>query len=141
MTNVKTGQQKGGIQVRMFDKHTGLYGPVLHSALMMEYDEEEDERYVGGFTIGRFDGNIPQPHGLTWQWRGGEIYHGYLYGKVDSLGRFTGDNITFIYPDMETGLQGKFVNGELVEACSVEIVAERWNNGLKELSFVEERCG
>jgi histone-lysine N-methyltransferase SETD7 len=137
--NIKTGQQKEGLhlQVRVFDKHTRLYGPVPHSALTTEYDEEDDERYVGGFTIGRFVGNIPHPHGLMWQWRGGEIYHGFLYGKVDSQGRFTGDNITFIYPDLETGLQGKFVNGELVEAHAVEIVAERWMNGLKELSFVE----
>ena len=133
----KTVQQKGRIQVRMFDPPTELYGSVPRSALTIEYDEDDDESYVGGFTVGRFDSNIPQPHGLMWQWRGGEIYHGFLYGKVDSLGRFTGDNITFIYPDLETGLQGKFVNGELVDASAVKIVAERWINDLKELSFVK----
>ena len=63
------------------------------------------------------------------------MYHGFLYGQVDSAGRFTGDNIAFIYPDLQTGLQGTFVNGELVETTAVEIVAERWNNGVKELSF------
>ena len=51
--------------------------------------------------------------------------------------KFTGDDIAFIYPYLETGLQGRFINGELVEAQAVEIVAQRLNNGVKELRFVK----
>ena len=51
----------------------------------------------------------------------------------------TGDNITFIYPDLETRLQRRFLKGELVEAHAVEIVAIRWHNGLKELIFEKAR--
>ncbi len=54
---------------------------------------------------------------------------------MDQSGRFTGDKITFIYPDLRTGLRGSFSNGRLVEATEVRIVAERCRGGLKELLF------
>ena len=124
LVGVKSGKLKnGGIQVRMFDPDTEVYEAVPEYALAMEYEDDDQDRFRGGVTIGSFVGD--KPHELTWQWKGGELYHGLLYGQVDSAGMYTGDNITFIYPDLQTGLQGRFVKGELVEAHAVEIVAER----------------
>ena len=52
---------------------------------------------------------------------------------VDNEGKFTGEDITFIYPDFLTGLKGTFVNGVLEHATAVNIVAERCVAGIKEL--------
>ena len=46
-----------------------------------------------------------------------------------------GDNIAYIYPDLETGILGTFEKGELVLGYAVEIVAYRINEGIKELKF------
>ena len=56
-----------------------------------------------------------------------------MYGVVDDSGAFSGDNIIFIYPDFLTGIQGQFVDGELVWGLAVEIIGERCNLGLKEI--------
>ena len=94
------------------------------------YKEDTDRRVV---TIGAFHGG--RPNGLTWQWRSKRILDGFLYGKVNDEGKFTGDDITFIYPDFLTGLTGSFVNGVLEHATAVNIVAERCVAGIKELKF------
>lgn len=60
---------------------------------------------------------------------------GFLYGFVDKHGQFTGSDITFVYQDLLTGLTGSFVNGVLQWAHAVDVVAERCNNGIKELRF------
>ena len=106
LVGVKLGKKNGGVQVRMFDPHTEVYGEVPKYALAIEYENDDEDRFKGGVTIGSFVGDKPQ--GLTWQWKGGELYHGLLYGLVDSTGMFTGDNITFIYPDLQTGLHVPF---------------------------------
>ena len=120
------------LQSRNFWSRTGLYGP--NYALTIDEEDGDDEGVV---TIGRFVDNIPS--GFIWQWRSRRILDGLLYGEVDSLGKFTGDNITFIYPDFTTGLQGQFVDGELVAGQAVDIVAERCQNGMKQLRFVETK--
>ena len=45
------------------------------------------------------------------------------------------ENITFIYPDMRTVLVGKFQDGVMLEGRSSIIIAERCNNGIKEIKF------
>ena len=52
---------------------------------------------------------------------------------MDQEGKFTGEEITYIYPDLLTGLHGKFRDGEVVEARAVDIVAERCQQGVKEI--------
>lgn len=77
-----------------------------------------------------------RPRGLTWQRAGRYPRDGLLYGEVDAAtGRFTGDNITFLYPDLVTGLRGTFRDGQLVAATEVRLVAARCRGGLKELLF------
>ena len=80
-----------------------------------------------------------RPRGLTWQRVGRHRLDGLLYGMVDSTGRFSGDNITFVYPDLRTGLHGTFRDGELVAATEVRIVAARCRGGMKELLLADSR--
>jgi len=98
---------------------------------------DEDRKVV---TIGNFVRNIPT--GLSWQWRSKRIAEGFLYGEVDKRGQFTGKEITFVYPDLLTGLRGQFKHGLLVQATAVDIVGERCIGGKKELLMVPaERDG
>ena len=84
---------------------------------------------------------VGQTAGITWHWRNTNKIknemklNGFLYGKLDSEGKFSGENISFIYPDFLTGLRGIFKNGVLHSAKAVDVVAERCNNGVKELKL------
>ena len=60
--------------------------------------------------IGRFEDGIPI--GICWR---GLIGGAWLYGEVDELGEFTGDQIAYIYPDLNTSLLGRFINGTMVK--------------------------
>ena len=132
LRRTKTGKLTGSTAVtRLFDRTTKRYSWNFNQR------SKDENIFMAGLTIGHFMFNTPQPNSLMWQWRGEELNHGFLYGKVDSSGLFTGDNIAFIYPDLKTGLYGKFRNGELVEATAVNIVAHRMKNGVKELRFKE----
>ena len=78
--SIKSGRLEGGVQVRIFDPDTEVYGEVPEYALAIEYEYDDEDRFRGGVTIGRFVGD--KPHGLNWQWNCGEIYHGLLYGMA-----------------------------------------------------------
>ena len=52
-----------------------------------------------------------KPAGNCWEYREGG---GFIYGEPDDSGKFTGDQIAFIYPDLETALVGRFVDGVMV---------------------------
>lgn len=41
---------------------------------------------------------------------------GYLFGVVDKLGQFNGNNIVYAYPDGGTFLKGRFCDGDMVQA-------------------------
>ena len=58
---------------------------------------------------------------------------GFLYGQVDPRGTLTGSNITFLYPDLSTGLTGEFADGKLVRGTAVIVAAERCRGGMKEV--------
>ena len=47
----------------------------------------------------------------------------------------TEGKITFVYPDMKTVIVGKFKDGVLMEGRQSNIIAERCNNGMKEISI------
>jgi len=98
-----------------------------------EITENTDEQDIGFVTIGLFSNE--KPRGKTWQLKSARMLEGFLYGEVDQEGKFTGDEITFIYPDLLTGLHGKFVDGEIQEARAVDIVAERCQEGIKEIKL------
>ena len=54
---------------------------------------------------------------------------GFLYGEVDSSGAFTGPDILFLYPDLVTGIRGRWREGSLVAGTAVDVLAERCNVG------------
>ena len=55
--------------------------------------------------------------------------------------KLIGDNIVFIYPDMETILVGRFEKGEMVAAKESKIVKERCNKGIKEIRIATPNVG
>ena len=71
--------------------------------------------------------------GITWQWLAKRENEGFLYGQTDAEGKFTGEDIIFIYPDLLTGIRGQFRNGNLVSGSAVDIIGERCLDGLKEI--------
>ena len=44
------------------------------------------------------------------------ISGGWLVGKVDINGEYTGDTIAYMYPDYKTALVGEFRKGEMIKA-------------------------
>ena len=46
---------------------------------------------------------------------------------------FSESDITFIYPDMQTVLVGQFKDGVMIKAKPAKIIAERCNDGIKEI--------
>ena len=68
------------------------------------------------------------------------MLEGFLYGKVNETGSFTGNDIIYIYPDFQTGLRGQFEDGFVVAARPVSIIGERCQDGIKEIltSFIDD---
>ena len=105
---------------------------VTHSRYPQEgFSLVDTDARKGYITVGFFQDE--KPRGLAWQWRSERMLEGFLYGEVDLEGKFTGDEITFLYPDLLTGLHGKFLDGEVLEARAVDVVAERCRQGIKEI--------
>ena len=116
---------KEHIQIRIYHSDTGVFSSLPEGGI------QNHDMQQGLITVGKFIGNVP--NGLVWQWRGRRHIDGFLYGRVNGKGKFTGRDIIFIYPDLLTGLRGRFVDGILEEGNAVNIVGERCNNGLKEI--------
>ena len=52
---------------------------------------------------------------------------------------FLGEDIKFLYPDMETVLVGNFRNGTMLAAKPSKIIAERCNHGMKEIRIASPK--
>ena len=52
-----------------------------------------------------------------------------------------GDNIVFLYPDMETVLIGRFENETMVAAKPSKVLAERCHQGIKEIRVARPKVG
>lgn len=66
--------------------------------------------------------------------------NGFYYGKFDPDWEdeyMTGNNIVFLYPDMETALVGHFVAGEMKAARQTRVVAERCQGNIKEIKVAQ----
>ena len=111
------------------DNPTDTGGPFEEDDLDPVKDTDAEKGFV---TIGHFEAG--QPRGLAWQWQSERDLEGFLYGDLDNRGRgFTGDDILYLYPDLVTGLRGRFRDGEAVEVRSVMVTSERCNQGVKEV--------
>ena len=65
--------------------------------------------FQGFFFLGLYENG--KPTGPCWRHQLGSTY---LYGVVDKNGELTGDDIAFIYQDLELALVGKFSKGVMV---------------------------
>ncbi len=68
--------------------------------------------------VGAFERGVPK--GPCWVAKEGQ---GWLHGVVDDHGRFTGEDIAYIYPDISTCMYGTFRKETLVEARASSIVS------------------
>jgi len=59
--------------------------------------------------------------------------------QVECDGRFSGDNVAYIYPDFETVLLGKFFRDEMQEAKESKVIGYFAENGLLRLEFAKPR--
>ena len=118
------------------NKTWSQHWPGVNHLLADNYLEDEAREVV---TVGRIQEG-QQPSGLAWQWRSKaslrllvsshedllqRLVEGFLYGQLDSEGRFTGSDILFLYPDLVTGIRGSWREGVLLSGTAVEVLAER----------------
>ena len=57
--------------------------------------------------------------------------------QVECNGLFTGDNVSYIYPDFETVLTGKFDQDVMVEARQAKVIGYFAENGILRLEISE----
>ena len=62
---------------------------------------------------------------------------GCLYGRLDGRGRFTGDDIAFLYPDFSTAILGHFQKGILVRGKAARVTGISFIDGVLWPSFTE----
>ena len=74
------------------------------------------------------------PSGPAWMRLEGD---GFLYGKLGPDGRFTGDDVAYIYSDLETVIRGRFEGGTLVSGRETKVVGCSVRSGLVTLTFSE----
>ena len=146
VTTVRIADEDGVKSMRYFPE-TDEYGP--HSDTENFSDTHDNPRDTGqsveegqelvdtdaekGYvTIAHFKES--RPRGLSWQWQSERILEGFLYGDLGDGGRgFSGPDLLYIYPDLETGLRGRFEAGEAVAVRAVRVSSERCSQGVKEL--------
>lgn len=100
-----------------------LQGPVCG------YNHRCDLVFVGCFHDGK-------PTGIAWKWLEG---NGFLYGRLNSAGEFTGSNIAYLYPDLVTCLIGEFVDGQLVQGRESKVQDAHVHKEILKLRFHEPR--
>ena len=77
--------------------------------------------------LGRFSSGIPA--GNFWIRM---IGNGFMHGKFEQNGEATGDNLAFIYPDMETAFYGKFEKFVMKSAHESQVLeTECDENGMR----------
>ena len=93
------------------------------------FDKDHNLLQVGWYSNGKLTG-------LVWQFLvGGSC----LTGEVDQFGNMLGDNITYLYPDFQTALQGYFIKGKMTMAqtCFIQLVSIR--NEICHIKFTQPR--
>ena len=93
-------------------------------------DQAFEKSYEGLGHIGYYSSSIAR--GTFWAGMIGGKRTGQLHGTIDTAdGTITGNNISYIYPDMETALLGKFTNGKMQDTQESILLETRCDeNGL-----------
>ncbi len=72
--------------------------------------------------VGQYQHGLPV--GTCWLAREGQ---GWLCGRVDGRGRFSGEEITFLYPDRSTAMVGRFREEVMLQALAGRVAAADLN--------------
>ena len=108
-TKLPRMKNKMVIHAKMEDNHINGMIRIFGRLPVDKYNPCHWKLESGLSFIGRFEDGIPT--GICWR---GLIGGAWLYGEVDEIGEFTGDQIAYIYPDLKTSFLGRFVNGTMV---------------------------
>ena len=98
-------------------KCTMYFYKLRHIVILKEklstYGQTHAENGIGA--LGYFENS--KASGTFWVGMFGGKPNGHLHGTIDvDDGTITGDNISYIYPDMETALLGRFENAVMIKA-------------------------
>jgi hypothetical protein len=63
----------------------------------------------------------------------------FVIFQVKCSGKFSGDNVSYVYPDFETVLTGKFVDDVMVEAREAKVIGCSAENGIIRLEISQPR--
>jgi hypothetical protein len=66
--------------------------------------------------------NIEQTLPCNWLFFAAPTGGGYLVGRVDSEGEFSGGSLCYLYPDLASGLLGTFHTGHMVSCQAVSVI-------------------
>ena len=80
-------------------------------------DDKGKLTFVGEFRKGL-------PFGCCWLAKEGQ---GWLYGSVDNRGRFSGDNVAFLFPDRTTAMVGNFQDEIMIQAAAGRVTGAKLN--------------
>ena len=109
---------EGEVSSSLYDPLTREFLPHFaghNDRLELDEDGEEEETNRRVVTIAQFG----EDEGVVWQWRGRREEEGWLYWKQGE------GKVIFLYPDLLTGLEGRWREEVLEEAREVRVVAER----------------
>ena len=86
-------------------------------------------QHIGWYANGKLTG-------LVWHFLVGG---GCLVGEVDMLGHLIGDQVAFLFPDLQTALLGVWIKTEMkmAQTCFIQLVAVR--NELCHVRFTQPR--
>ena len=107
-----------------------LFNGVFHGLVRrIDMKKFREFRRQLGF-VGRFrDG---RPFGPCWEYREGG---GFIYGIPDEEGNFTGPEIAFVFPDLETAFLGEFLDGQMMSAVEAKVASVRLVDEIMEAEF------
>ncbi len=89
---------------------------------------------TGGLVfVGQYRRGVPSGH--CWLAKEGQ---GWICGAVDERGRFTGNDIAFVYPDRTTCLLGRFEDEVMVEATCARLVGATKNDAAVLVPSIKE---
>ena len=88
-------------------------------------DGDQKVEFIGHYRAGR-------PHGVCWTMTKGG---GWLVGRQDGRGEYTGSGIAFLYPDLSTAIVGEFCRGVLVRGMAATVTNTALEDGLLVPSF------
>jgi len=115
------------------------------STLNGNVEIKRELRYCGGFKCKTIH-FMPQGRSVTGyvlpSWTLCPVSGCCIYGVLSKDGKFTGENIAWVYPDYKHALIGTFEDGQMVEACQAVVSYKNVSNkGLLTLKFSKQENG